>query len=235
MIKYLRLPIQFSPSSMLEEISHLPGMNWKMHYNKKHYEGDWSVIALRSPGGSTDNIFAIHASATTAGKPSYEDTILLSQCPTISTVLRYFECEITMVRLMKLNAGAVIKPHTDHDMCFEAGEARFHIPLQTNEQVDFFIEEEKIPMKEGECWYLNLNLSHRVTNAGNSDRIHLVIDCMVNDWVRTKFAMPGLHKKEIIAAAKPAYSKETRNEIIAALRLLNTPVANEIAHKMQLE
>ena len=40
---------------------------------------------------------------------------------------------------------------------------------------------------EGEAWYLDLNLRHRVDNHSDTDRIHLVIDCVVNDWVRALF------------------------------------------------
>src|SRR5205085_1333097 len=155
---------------------------WSSHYNKKHYEGDWSVVALRSVDGTPENIFSIHATALDGMQRSYKDTFLLVQCPYIKQVIDSFECEKTMVRLMKLNAGAIIKEHRDHDMNFESGEARFHIPVQTNEHLDFFVEGEKIVMNEGECWYLNLNLKHRVTNGGIADRIHLVIDCMVNEW-----------------------------------------------------
>jgi hypothetical protein len=39
-------------------------------------------------------------------------------------------------------------------------------------------------MNEGELWYLNVNQPHHVTNRSTTDRIHLVIDCVVNDWLR---------------------------------------------------
>ena len=39
-------------------------------------------------------------------------------------------------------------------------------------------------MQEGECWYLDLSLPHRVQNRSNVDRIHLVVDCLLNDWLR---------------------------------------------------
>jgi hypothetical protein len=39
-------------------------------------------------------------------------------------------------------------------------------------------------MKEGECWYHNFNLPHRVANRGTADRVHLVLDCVLNDWLR---------------------------------------------------
>ena len=38
-------------------------------------------------------------------------------------------------------------------------------------------------MGEGEAWYLNLNLRHSVVNSGPTPRVHLVIDCVVDDWL----------------------------------------------------
>ena len=50
--------------------------------------------------------------------------------------------------------------------------------------MEFILNQVRILMNEGECWYLNVNRPHRVANHGTSDRIHLVIDCVVNDWLR---------------------------------------------------
>jgi quercetin dioxygenase-like cupin family protein len=38
-------------------------------------------------------------------------------------------------------------------------------------------------MHEGELWYLDFSQKHRVENNGATDRIHLVMDCKVNDWL----------------------------------------------------
>ena len=38
-------------------------------------------------------------------------------------------------------------------------------------------------MVAGECWYLNLSKPHRVHNRGATERMHLVLDCVVNDWL----------------------------------------------------
>ena len=43
-------------------------------------------------------------------------------------------------------------------------------------------------MSEGEAWYLNFNLPHSVENNGERARVHLVIDCLVNDWMRNFFS-----------------------------------------------
>jgi hypothetical protein len=39
-------------------------------------------------------------------------------------------------------------------------------------------------MKEGEYWYLDLGKPHRVENRSEQDRIHLVVDCVLNGWLR---------------------------------------------------
>jgi hypothetical protein len=232
MLIYAQLPFCFNARQMQQEVNALADTYWRMHYNITHYKGDWSVIALRSQGGEEGNIFSVHHSSA---HTQYKDTPLLSECPSIKEALDKLQCEKTMVRLMKLNAGAVIKQHKDHDMYFEAGEARFHIPVQTNDKVEFYLEEERIPMKEGECWYLNLNIDHRVNNFGITDRIHLVVDCLVNDWMKELFEGPGLHKLEREETARRKYSEEDRIRIIASLRMLNTPVALEMAKKLELE
>jgi mannose-6-phosphate isomerase-like protein (cupin superfamily) len=234
MIKYLQLTQHYDAAIMQAEINRLTDGWWKEHYNTKHYEGGWSIIPLRSVDGNPDNPYSLHNSGNEMMK--YKDTPLLDGCPYIKTVLDFFACEKTSVRLMKLNAGAIIKEHTDHEMNFEEGEARFHIPVQTNEQVDFYVLNEKIPMKEGECWYLNLSLKHRVTNAGTTDRVHLVIDCLVNDWVRELFTNDTVIKKEIDeAAARPIIPTEEKIKIIQQLRSMNTAVSDQLADRMEKE
>ncbi|MBS0589823.1 MAG: aspartyl/asparaginyl beta-hydroxylase domain-containing protein, partial [Proteobacteria bacterium] len=54
--------------------------------------------------------------------------------------------------------------------------------------VEFVVGGEAVPLAEGECWYLNFDLPHRIVNRGVSDRVHLVIDARVNAWVGKLFA-----------------------------------------------
>lgn len=219
---------------MQQEVALLENGLWKAHYNTSHYEGGWSILPLRSINGSIDNIVSIHSTAATT-IPAYKDTVLLEQCNYIRSVLNFFQCEKTAVRLMKLHAGAVIKEHSDHEMSFEDGEVRLHIPVVTNPSVEFFLDNERVLMQEGECWYLNLILKHRINNFGNSDRIHLVLDCKVNDWIKEQFATNTLCRKEFDGEQKPKLSNEEKLKIIAQLRLLNTETALELADKMEKE
>jgi hypothetical protein len=42
-------------------------------------------------------------------------------------------------------------------------------------------------MALGECWYLDLRLTHRAANRSSVRRVHLVIDCKVNPWLEGLF------------------------------------------------
>lgn len=99
------------------------------------------------------------------------------------TVLDAFNCELRSVRLMRLTPGSSIKEHNDHDLDAEHGMARLHVPITTNPGVTFRLNGSEVAMAPGEVWYLRLSDPHSVTNLGGTDRIHLVIDAVVNDWL----------------------------------------------------
>jgi hypothetical protein len=40
-----------------------------------------------------------------------------------------------------------------------------------------------VVMAPGEAWYLRLSDPHSVANRGTTDRVHLVIDCVVDAWL----------------------------------------------------
>jgi hypothetical protein len=225
MIKYLQLPVYFDAARMQQEAEHLSANSWKLHYQLLHYEGEWSAIPLRSVGGAADNIMiAPQAEAV------YRDTIFLAECPYIQEVLQSFHCPLMAVRLLKLNAGAVIKEHRDQDLYFEKGEARLHIPVITHEEVAIYLDKERLRLKEGECWYMNFNLPHSIVNNSPVDRIHLVIDAQVNDWLKQLLSQPSRVRKDI---AEPTYDEPTKKAIIAQLRSMNTETSNRLADEME--
>jgi len=228
MIKYLQLPFQFDVASMLREVGQLDKANWKEHYQKLHYTGDWNAIPLRSIGGAHDNIYI-----SPLADPDYADTIYLEQCTYIREVLETFKCPLLAVRLLKLDAGAIIKEHRDAELSFEHGEIRLHIPVITHEDVEFYLDKERMHLEEGECWYMNFNLLHNITNNSPVNRIHLVIDAVVNDWVKEIFNSPGVTIKKEIPDATEKYSPAVKKQMIAMLRDMNTPVSNKMADDME--
>ncbi len=229
-LKYLQLPFLFDAALLQNDVARLSSANWLLHYQKLHYQGEWSAIPLRSIEGRADSIMV-----SPEENPVYEDTQFLKECSYISTVLSFFECPLQAVRLLKLNAGAIIKEHKDNDLCFEKGEVRFHIPVRTHSDVHFFLDKEEMNLHEGECWYMNFNLLHSIHNKSNIDRVHLVIDAEVNDWVKDIFAnTPATNKKEI-ADTTGQHSNEVKQAMIFQFRQMNTATTNMMADDLEKE
>lgn len=182
MVPVLKLPLSFDPARLKADLATFSDDDWVPHFNKPYYEGEWSGIALRSVGGVAKQLYP-DPSATAA----YADTSNLDGRPYLREVLASLQCELLSARLLKLKARSSIREHKDFNLGYEDGELRLHVPVVTNPSVKFFLSNERVIMGEGECWYLDLNLRHRVENESDEDRVHLVIDCVVNDWVRAIF------------------------------------------------
>jgi hypothetical protein len=48
----LRLPLRFDPVLLARDLQTLASVEWIAHFVQQNYEGDWSVIPLRSVAGS---------------------------------------------------------------------------------------------------------------------------------------------------------------------------------------
>lgn len=123
----------------------------------------------------------------------WEPTLLLKKCPYIQEILDSFACRITNVRLLRLEAGGIVQEHTDPQLNMDLdNQIRLHIPICVSDQVDFILNGEKIPLKAGELWYMRLSDPHSVHNNGQTERIQLSIDVVVNDWIRSLVVQGGL-------------------------------------------
>ena len=81
---------------------------------------------------------------------------------------------------------------------------------------------------------MNLNLKHRLANNGNTDRIHLIIDCIVNDWVHNIFA--DCNKADVHRVPAPeALSYKEQLMMIEQLKSMGTDTALSIAKNMETE
>lgn len=175
----LKLPFEFEPALLQADLGRILAAEFVPHFNAAYYRGDWSAVPLRSIGGQAGQIYP-----DPTVKQGYADTPLLARCPYLREVLGALRCPQQAVRLLRLKAGSEIREHRDHELGFEDGEVRLHIPIITNPEVEFVLNQARVIMNEGECWYLNVNEPHRVANRGAADRIHLVVDCVLNDWLR---------------------------------------------------
>ena len=181
MISKLKLPFQFDPDALKNDLHGFGAEDWTPHFNTQYYEGDWSGIPLRAADGAHLGLYPDPTADT------FVDTPLLNKCPSVRNVLSEFRCETESVRYLRLGAGAKILRHRDFMLSVEDGLARVHIPVKTSPHVEFYLDDKRVEMNEGEAWYLDFNLYHSVENNGHDERIHLVIDCVVNDWFRGFF------------------------------------------------
>lgn len=194
----LKLPLRFDATQLQDDLDRVSPGAWTDHYNEQDFGGRWQGAALRSANGTVRDI-----NAGPAGHAAFADTPLLARCPYIGRVLAEFLCPLKSVRLLSLASGSFIREHSDHSLGYEDGEVRIHIPIRTNPGVEFYVCGERLLLEEGECYYINVNLPHRVNNRGAAPRVHLVIDAEVNGWVRELFAQCQDESGTITRSAMP--------------------------------
>lgn len=181
----LCLPLSFDVDALRDALARVPDDVWIDHFNTGDYDGHWSVTALRGPADAKHPIQQVVAHP---GITAWGDTALLESLPAFGAALDRFACPLQAVRLMRLGAGAVIHEHTDPGMALDDGEVRVHVPIQTHEDVVFTHDGDRVHLSAGHAWYLDVSRPHAVANRSDADRVHLVVDCVVNDWLRDVFA-----------------------------------------------
>lgn len=228
-LDFARLNLHFDIDLLRKDLAALMELKWESHYNKKDFEGNWTLIALRSPTGSPQNILAFSPAA------GFQDSPALDVCPYFQEVISTFECEKKSIRLMNLKVGGQIKPHTDTGLSYASGILRIHIPIFTSPKVDFVINDTRLEMKPGECWYGNFEQPHWVANHSKEDRIHLVMDCIRNEWTDSLFMSHAYSLEQLLY--KPAETIAIKDEdlpaVIAALRRMNTETARKLVAEFE--
>lgn len=225
MTNHIKFPVSFDKSKLLADLAICQQTDWLIHFNQNDYTGKWSSFSLRSASGKELDILA-------TANTTYIDTETLKRCHYFKEIIDSFACEKEAVRLLSLSPNSYIKEHKDAASGYEDGFFRIHIPIQTNENVVFTVNQEPLPMKEGECWYANFNLPHFVSNKGEADRIHLVIDCLRNEWSDKLFAQNGYDFEE---ENKDKLDKETKLLMIEQLSLMKSETADKLILQLREE
>lgn len=181
----IRLPLSFDAAQLDAALSALEGSDWTDHFVTRNYEGRWTVIALRAPAG-TEHLHPVLQITSHPGTTAYADTPALDRAPYLRDVLAAFGCPLGAARLMRLDPGSVILTHCDPDLDGngDGGCVRLHVPLRTNPDVEFLLNDRRAIMAPGECWYLRLSDPHSVRNDGDTPRVHLVIDAPIGPALR---------------------------------------------------
>ena len=182
-ITTMRLPWRLEVAAALQQAQQLPESLWRMHFNQGRHDGGWQALALRASAQAPSDIMPMDADVD-----AYADCEALQACPAIAELLRNLDLQWKSVRLMRLQPDSEIMEHSDAGLCAAEGDARLHIPLQTEERVFFHLGGQRVPMRVGECWYTDVSLPHRVRNRSGKARIHLVADVLVDEHLAQAFA-----------------------------------------------
>lgn len=168
-------------------------LQWEQHYSSYNERGSWTALALR---GFSDSPAMIEKPAEMSRKWKAEhpelleapcrDTPLRAALPEAEPLLAAIPGPKERVRLMRLGAGGGLSRHadiTDRDAGASEGRLlRIHVPLRSSGSVRFYSwnaagERQHATMALGEAWFLDTRKPHAAANGGDSERIHLVMDC----------------------------------------------------------
>ncbi|HET6555143.1 MAG TPA: sulfotransferase [Dyella sp.] len=167
-VPFIQLPLQFDASALAREIAGFGPEHWREHPQK--YPGNlW--LPLVSAEGDPDN-----DSFSGPMRP----TSYLLQSPYLRQVMSRIGGVWGRSRLMKLTGQAEVSPHFDVNYYWRA-RARVHVPILTKPSVRFMCGEAEVNMAPGECWIFDTWRMHRVINANDDERIHLVADTVGSD------------------------------------------------------
>ena len=173
------LPFAFDPAPLVADLAQIAPGDWIEQPMRTNYEGGWDIVPLRAAAGETHPLRLIYADP---GATRFADTLWLERLPGFRRTLARFACPLRSVRLMRLTAGSAIREHCDA-LDAELGMVRLHIPVTTSPEVDFRLGGRRVEMAPGRVWYLRLSEPHAVANRSRTDRIHLVVDAALNDWL----------------------------------------------------
>ena len=166
-----RLSPHFHADRLAHDLSRIDETWWGVHEGPYH-DGAWEAVALWAPRGDRreQRSFGGEFAATEA----------LALCPYLAEVIDGVPGQKNRVRLMRLRPGGHILRHSDPIHQIDESLVRLHVPVRTNDDVQFLVNDVRVRMDVGELWHVDVRFPHEVKNGGSSPRIHLVMDVLRN-------------------------------------------------------
>jgi hypothetical protein len=159
---FIRLPFRFDPDRLASEAADIDHAAWMPH--PSGMPGN-SAVALVSRGGGDNDEFQGRMQPTTH----------LRRSPYMAQVMGSFGEILARSRLMRLSSKCEVQMHVDFNYHWYT-RVRIHIPIVTDPRVIFCCADQRVHMRPGECWIFDSWRRHRVINASDTDRVHLVVD-----------------------------------------------------------
>jgi hypothetical protein len=173
--------IGFDAGRLAAETQIASSVGWEFHFNRQNYEGEWSGIALRSNSPRPER-YSLYIDPA----EPFRDTEIFQRLPYFRQCIQSLPFDIRAARILRLTPGSMIREHRDLGVSIEDEHARFHIAISSNPETEFAVGGAPIVLPLGECWYVNVDLPHRIENRGTSDRVHLIVDADVTPELRDR-------------------------------------------------
>ncbi len=161
--EFIQLPFRFDAARLAEEVLAIDESSWVPH--PSGFKGNSALILVATQGD--------HRNQDLRGQML--TTPPLELLPYVRQVMSFFRSPIARSRLMRLQGNCEATLHMDSNYYWHQ-RVRIHVPILTNDDVEFHCADKVINMRVGDCWIFDTWKMHKVVNPRDDLRIHLVID-----------------------------------------------------------
>jgi len=157
---------------VLAEIEAAPYWNWlnvrRLIKDSKHTASDDIILRWQDLHGADEEQFT--------GLDCI-DTVTAEAYPILMAAIKLWATghEVGRVIVARLPAGAQVPAHEDTGE-YADWHDRYHWVIATNPDCALTCQDETLHLPAGTIWRINNHLTHSAVNAGDSDRIHVIID-----------------------------------------------------------
>jgi len=189
----------------------IAGLNteWTNVYSDYHTGGWQTLSLLNRTSDPTDTVIE---------DCDPVETSLLKQLPETRALLRGLGFQYMWVRLAKLEVSAFMHEHRDYQELRNVRRLRLHIPVITNPFSSIVIDRTRIHLALGYIWKLNPIHRHAAGNFGKEPRIHIILDCYLDEALEALVSTETLDP--ICVYGLPVPSDREIEETLAAARRL---------------
>ena len=194
--------------ALQQEVASLD-VQWTNVYSEYH-TGGWKTLSLLNHTGKpTDTIIEDCEPV---------ETSLLERMPETRALLRGLGFRYMWARLAKLEVNAFNFEHRDYQELRNERRLRLHIPVITNPFSSIVVEQTRIHLALGYIWKLNPIHRHGSGNFGKEPRIHIILDCYVDEALDALLSAETLDRMCIYGLPVPS-EREVEETMVTAKRL----------------
>lgn len=157
--------------ALQQEIASLD-LQWTNVYSEYH-TGGWQTLSLMNHTSEPTDTLIEDCEPV--------ETTLLKQMPETRALLRSLGFRYMWARLAKCEANSFLYEHRDYLQFPKQRRLRLHIPVMTNPFSSIVVDRTRIHLALGYIWKLNPIHRHAAANFGKEPRIHIMLDCYVEE------------------------------------------------------